>query len=315
VADANFTYVADTTGTPAGESTLYVNGLDHTVNPAPVGNPGRLGLVAGGMFPLEVSDADISQVIIYDRVLTPAELADVRGYLYGIYNPTILQPPAPTNTVLKGAIGQYTGGDPGEGLDLEGNFAYAINVGGPGATVGGVVFTDGTEAGMAGGSSAGAAITDANEIPDWHTAAYGDSAADDGLEQVARSIRWNTPPGLAIDLEVTPGQEYKVQMIFAETCCDRGFDIRVEDELLVDNFNVQVTQGGINNSTAGAVYSYNVIAGDDVLNIALGGSNPLAPDNNPILNGLTLEIVPEPSAGLLSLIGMLAIAAKRRKQQ
>ena len=32
VADVNFAYVADTTGTPAGDSTFFVNGLDFTVS-------------------------------------------------------------------------------------------------------------------------------------------------------------------------------------------------------------------------------------------------------------------------------------------
>jgi hypothetical protein len=318
VAEDHFVYVADTTGTPAGDSTLYVNGLDFTVNPAPVGAPGRLGLVSGGMFPLEVSDADISEVVIYDRVLDASELTQVREHLYTKYDATMLQPPNPTNTVLSGTIGVFTGGDAGEGLDMSGNFAYAINVGGPGgAVVGDATFTDGTIAGMAGGSSPGATITVANEIAEWHAPAYGDSANDDGIEAVMKSIRWNVAPGVDVDLDVTPGQAYKVQLLFAENCCDRGFDITLEDELMVDNFNVQVTQDGIANTSQGVVFSAEIVAGDDVLNIALQSANPLAPDNNPILNGITLEIVPEPSGVTLMILGLLALrplAAGRRRR-
>ena len=210
-ADVNFAYVADTTGTPTGDSTLFVNGLDSTVASAPIGQPGRLGLVSGGMFPAEVSDADISEVVVYNRVLDASELTQVRDHLYAKYNATTLLPPADTNTVLSGAIGSFTGGDPGEGLDMTGNFAYAINVGGPGgAIVGDAEFTDGSIAGMAGGSSSGASITVANEIADWHAPAYGDSANDDGLETVMQSIRWNTPPGVEISSGRHPRPDLQV---------------------------------------------------------------------------------------------------------
>jgi hypothetical protein len=317
-AEIDFTYIADTTGTPAGDSTLYVNGLDFTVNPAPLGQPGRLGLASGGMFPLEVSDADVSEVVVYNRVLDGGELTQVREHLYGKYSATLLEPPQPTNTVLSGTIGTFTGGDAGEGLDMSGNFAYAINVGGPGgAVVGDATFTDGTIAGMEGGASPGASITVANEVLAWHLPDYGDSPADDGLETVLQSIRWNTPPGVDIDLEVTPGQAYKLQLLFAENCCDRGFDITLDGELMVDNFNVQVTQGGIANTSQGVVFAAEFVADDDGLNVLLGGSNPLAVDNNPILNGLTLEVVPEPSGMALmalGLLGMRGLATGRRRR-
>ena len=104
------------------------------------------------------------------------------------------------------------------------------------------------------------------------------------------SIRFNEPPGLEIDLDVEPGQQYQLQLLFAEGCCDRGFDITVEDELLVDNLVVQVVQDGINNPLQGVVFADQVSAADGELNIALGGSNPWAGDNNPILNGLTLKV-------------------------
>jgi hypothetical protein len=296
IAELNFPYVADTTGTPVGDTTFFVNGADFTTNPGVMGRPGGLGLVSGGAFPGEVSDADISEVVIYDRVLSNTELGDVRNFLYNKYNVTPLTPPdlgADPNTVHLGSIGTFTGGDAGDGLDLSGTFAYAINVGGPGdVTVADAQFTDGSERGMSGGSSPGAMITNANEIPDWHPAGeYGDSASDDALETVMQSIRWNTPPGLTIDLNVQAGLSYKLQLLFAESCCNRGFDITIEDQLAVDNFNVQELQGGINNGSQGVFFVHELKATDGVLNIALGGANLRAPDNNPILNGLTLEVL------------------------
>ncbi|MCA9217012.1 MAG: PEP-CTERM sorting domain-containing protein, partial [Planctomycetales bacterium] len=314
VAPFNYTVIADTTGTPAGDSTLFVNNVDVTTNGSPVGNPGQLGLVGGGGF-AEYSDADIAEVVVYNRVLSDTELTDVRNFLYSKYDSPAWPPPPPMATVNFGEIATFTGGDAGEGLDLAGNFAYAINVGGPGGNVvGTATFSDGSEAGMAGGSSAGASITDANEILEWHPdGEYGDTADDDNLEAVMTSIRWNQPPGLDIDLNVEAGQEYKLQLLFAESCCDRGFDISIEGEVGVDNFNIQRTQGGINNGAMGVVYSHSFTASDDVLNINLGGVNIDAGDNNPILNGLTLEVVPEPSGLSLILLGLLGILTRRRR--
>ena len=299
-AEPNFVYVEDTIGDFGGGSAFFLNGIDRTVSDLPAAEPGRLGLVSEGAFPGEVSDADVSEILIYDRILGDAELTAVRGYLYDKYGATLLEPdvpPNPTNTVLKGEIGVFTGGDPGEGLDLEGVFVYGVDVGGlGGVAVGDVEFTDGSELGIAGGDSPGVSITDANEILAWHAPDYGDSANDDELEIAMQSIRWNTPPGLNIDLEVEPG-EYQLQLLFAENCCDRGFDIFVEsDELSVDNFNVQVTQGGIANTTQGVYFRQTVAVTDGELNIVLGGENPLAGDNNPILSAITLELLGPPGA-------------------
>jgi hypothetical protein len=257
-----------------------------------VGNPGALGLVSVGVYPDEVSDADVSEIVIYDRVLNEAELTEVRDFFYTKYNPEAIPPPPMENILLSGTIGTFTGGDPGEGLDLEGEFAYAVNVGGPGGIqVGDALFSDGTEAGMAGGSSPGVTLPDVNEAGNWFAGVeYGDSDNDDALEIIIPSIRWNEPPGMDIELEVDPGESYKLQLIFAEAGWDRGFDIFVNDELMVDNFNVQINQGGMGVPNRGVVYTKDVTAEDDVLYITLGGENPAAPDNNPILNALTLEI-------------------------
>ena len=271
----NFAYVADTTGTPAGESTLFVNGLDFTVNPAPTGAPGRLGLAGVGLYPLEVSDADVSEIVIYDRVLSATELTEVRDFLYTKYRYDAVAP-GPNQYGALGNPGTFTGGDPGEGLDMQGSFVHAINVGGPGGlTVGDAVFTDGSEAGMA-----------AARVPVRRLRMLTKSSAGilrrvrrfaqrQRLETVMESIRWNTPPGVNVDLAVTPGQPYKVQLLFAEQCCNRGFDITIEGELVADNFNVQVTQEGINNGALGVVYTRELTAQDDVLNILLGGIQSL----------------------------------------
>ncbi|MCP4192872.1 MAG: PEP-CTERM sorting domain-containing protein [Planctomycetaceae bacterium] len=291
-AEIDVAYVADTVGTEDGSS-FTVNGGNQTESNTPVGNPGNLGIGSSGGF-AEVSDADVSEIVIYDRILSDTELSLVRDHLYTKYDVTRipdLPPPPEQNVVLKGSLGTFTAVD--EGVDFEGEFLYAVDVGGFGdVTVGDAEFTDGS---LLDCCQDGVDLTtDEREILEWHgDANYGDL----DLEQVMQSIRWSAAPAeIAIELEVEAGTPYTLQLLFAESCCDRGFDIMVEDEVAVENFNVQLTQGGINNGEAGVVYSLSVIPEDNNLEIVLGDSgndvrpNPSAPDNNPILNGFTLEI-------------------------
>src|SRR5204862_1766211 len=91
--------------------------------------------------------------------------------------PTVL-----TNIVIQA----FTGGDPGEGLDLQGTFKYAVNVSSAGA------------AGKAGDADftadnvPGVTVIAPNNIPNWDTPAYGDTAADDVIEKVMQSIRYGS---------------------------------------------------------------------------------------------------------------------------
>ncbi len=286
-ASPNIVYAVDATGTPTGDSTLFVNKANLTNDPTPTGAPSRLALVSSGAFAAEGAQAYISELAVYDRVLSGDELTSVRNYFYQKYNVQELVPDmgAPLNTVLAGNLGVFTGGDPGEGLDLEGDFAYAVNVGGPETAVGDLVFSDGTIAGA--GTVPGVTIMANQEIAGWHSAEYGDSDLDNGVEEVMRSIRHS---GTNVDLEVEPNTMYKLQLMFAESCCDRGFDITVDDTLFVDNLGILELQGGMSTSQ-GVVFSHTFVAQDDVMNIVLGGKNPRTPDNNPILNALTLERV------------------------
>ena len=88
---------------------------------------------------------------------------------------------------------------------------------------------------------------------------------------------------LAIDAD-----QYKLQMFFAEEAWDRGFDIFIEDEEVVTDFVIHIAQGGMANRTVGVSYTHSIVAGDDELNILLGGSVAV-PDNNPLIQALTLE--------------------------
>ena len=89
-AEVDVPYVVDTVGTEDA-SFSFVNGLDMTVDSSPIGNPtaGNNFTIAGNGRFREVSDADVSEIIIYDRVLTDSELSSVRGHLYDKYGVTL----------------------------------------------------------------------------------------------------------------------------------------------------------------------------------------------------------------------------------
>lgn len=193
-------------------------------------------------------------------------------------------------------ISTFTGGDPGEGLDFEGTFVYAVNVGGPSVVVGNAVFSADTAPGAPGQGIAGVTMAAQNHIPNWHTANYGDSPDDNGLETVVQSIRWSAAPEdpMVTLANLIPGQRYALQLLFAESCCNRGYDLVINDVVEADDFNPGVVQGGINNPTQGAVATYMFTAQDSQLHIVLSNDDVAAgfPDTNPILNGFTLKLLP-----------------------
>ncbi len=184
----------------------------------------------------------------------------------------------------------FTGGDAGEGLDLDGDFVYAVNMRGDGdLPIRDADFTDDTVAGFS--------YAAPNEILDWHFPDYGDTTNDDNLEFVMQSIRWNGGP---VDLTMgglTAGRSYKLQLLFAENCCDRGWDIEVQGGTVLDDFNVQQVQGGIAEPSMGVVVTVTLTAPSSEISVHFSNNAPAFPDNNPIINGLTLEDLGEGGVG------------------
>ena len=218
-------------------------------------------------------------------------------------------------TLAQTTIGVFTGGDLGEGLDLDGDFVYAVNARGPAAgLVRDANFTDDLAAGVT--------LTAVNQILNWTAPDFGATANDDNLEVVMQSIRWsNFPNTVSVDLaNLQPGARYRLQLLFGEQCCARGFDVFVEGAQIVDDFAPFVTQGGMNTTAQnnGAVVTHSFYAGDDTLNIVLGGTDTAFGDDNPILQGFTLELLPVPvpavspwmlmlMAGILAGFGYFAV--------
>jgi len=288
--------IGEALGTPT-TSLYFISGVNKTTTVAPTGSPGKLGLVnGGGSYSGEVSHADVSEVIVYNRVLLHSERELVRSYLAEKWS---LANVGPNNL---GTAAAFSGADSGEGLDLQGTYIpYAINVRGPQTAVGGLTFTQdggpgttGSTPGFSVESNSGSGYFTWDNKPD-----YGATAADDGLETVMHSIRYSnaagTPPYVKADMNVVPGRQYKMQLLFSENILNRPagsrtFDVEVEGQLAYDELDLNDVMGQYlsNPITKGVVYTQTLLAADHQLNVRLLPSTS-GNDHGPILQGVVLE--------------------------
>ena len=184
-------------------------------------------------------------------------------------DPVVTDPAATT-------LGVVTGGEAGEGLDLTGNFIYALSIGADPAQefqVGSVLFK-----GILTTEVPGATLAAGNRIQNWYVVDYGASVEDDNLELATSSIRWsdaNSATQKTVDLtldNIQVGAQYKVQLMFGEQCCNRGFDVFVNGQLIVKDFNPGVQHGGIANGTQEALITHTLTANASTLTIKLDGT-------------------------------------------
>jgi CSLREA domain-containing protein len=211
-------------------------------------------------------------------------------------NPALASSIPPTSHVAR-----VLGVGPARGLDLKGVFPYAFNVGTPGAA------GQAGDANFTADDATGITVSAPNDIADWTTREFGNSAAADVLETVYRSIRWanvdNDNPDLRtikVNLAgLTVGRTYKLQLLFAEQGdYNRRFDVIVEGQLVADDFNVSNVQGMPVFSHAAAALVHQFTATDTEANIELSGLDVAdsSADRNPILSGVTLENIPPTAA-------------------
>ena len=197
-------------------------------------------------------------------------------------------------------------------LDFSGTFDYAVNMGGAGGQViGSAAFT--TE------SVAGVQVGAENSINGWVAGAdFGPTSDDANLSSAMGSIRWNETnglqDGLSLDLDVTTGEMYKLQLLFMEGCCDRAFDVAFEGVRTVDNFNPNSLGASLANNR-GAVITHTFTAGDPLFSIMIDGFTSNGVDKNPAINAFTLEHlpIPEPGTTALSLLAGSLLLRRRRR--
>ncbi len=295
----------DNTALP-GASRFIVDGTDITGNPTFNGYPGIIGLGAQGAF-AEPLGGVLTEVLVYDRLLDTAETDQVNQYLNAKRDTLNANIPVVVPATGTTTVGNYSGGDVGEGLDLDGTFQHAVNVGGEQTTVRDVTFAENI-----GAPPPGVFISTNRHNNNWYpNVNYGDSPNDNALEVAAADIRWtqNGTAGLAI-LDLIPGTEYKLQLLFDELCCDRGVDIAVDGIQIVDDLNL-----GPAGDPLGWVVTFEFNAPNTEINIGINAQNTPFPDPNAILNAFTLEVIraiPEPTSAAFFLLTLAPAALRRR---
>ncbi|MFT5188726.1 MAG: hypothetical protein ACI957_001748, partial [Verrucomicrobiales bacterium] len=270
------------TNVPGESTNFYLDGVLNESRPGgiPEGNewPMMIGENANGGGNGRTFNGLIDEVAVWNRALGDDEVALIFN------GPSIGEQTSGGGGAASVTSGAITDASQ---LDFSGDIVYAVAARGPGgAVIGDATFTNDDE-------TAGLVRVTQNEILDWGTLDLAEGADNDALEAILNSIRWSAandePTGVSYDLDVAPGN-YKVTLLFHEQCCDRGFDVTLNGELIADNFSPNAEQeaaGGVN--AAGAFLTYEGPVNGNTLSINLDGTNTEFPDKNAIISGLVVE--------------------------
>jgi hypothetical protein len=194
--------------------------------------------------------------------------------------------------VLVGKLAEDTLGD----LTITGSFTHAVNVAETeeDVQVGDILFLADTPA------PDNIVIEATNHIEDWAAANnFGDSPEGIGLAKVASGIRWSgQPSGVVVTLKDVSRGAYRLQMIFGEKCCDRGFFVKVDGEDIVESFSPNAFQESDYSGASAAylIYEFNQTEAGDVV-IDLNGTDAGFADGNAILSGVSLQFIQSIDAG------------------
>lgn len=207
------------------------------------------------------------------------------------------------------SITNFTGGDIAEGLDLRGDFIYAVDLGGSGGV-----------------SAQDASFSPASNVPGLTVEAdrsltvwgpnnvfgLGDqSAADQALVAVTAGVSLQLSRGFDVTEHpnplrlslggLAPKTRYRLQLLFAEKLDqmgispDRGFDVLVDSNTVVDDFSPLRTHRGtvlsrdVSGGSTGAVVTVDLLSNGEEVVIELGGSTDFPDGTNPFLQAFTLE--------------------------
>lgn len=196
-------------------------------------------------------------------------------------------------------------------LDFVGTFVLALTTrnSADGLQVGNAIFSadpDGT-AGAIGG---------ANNIESWGNYFYTGSANptdDDNLSQVMNAIEWSqenvNPINHVIIDGLTAGRQYRLQLLFQEECCaGRYTDITLDGTQIFDEFHYPTP-----NSPPGLaiVQDFTATGSSALVEFPYAST---AGDHNATVSAVTVEALPVPEAGVLSLLGLGGFALIRRRR-
>jgi hypothetical protein len=196
-------------------------------------------------------------------------------------------------------IRAFSGGDPGEGLDMQGEFVYAVDVGDPAVvgvqeeTILDATFT---------AENATPGVTVASTQFDSAIVEFGNTPNDNQLESLVSTGRWaDGTTNITMDLDVDTGQEYVLQLMFVEGWNAtapgiRQFNIDVDGIRLATNFDItsitgpqQLNRGATppveTPNPMGAVLEYMYTAPDNTTNIVLSHGAT----DNPRIEAFTLR--------------------------
>ncbi len=178
------------------------------------------------------------------------------------------------------------------GLDLEGEFIYAVNVGGPTIQVGPLQFTDDEE-------TPGITVIAPNHDPQFGLVpVYGLSTpTDKALATVMHSTRWGDGrDGVRCEMKVTAGTRYKLQLLISENILQRHrhFDILVDGQQVVDELDPLKVMGEGTSlpRSVGVVTSHIFTATKDRIVLNLNQGHPSEIRNpDPYFQAFTLEAI------------------------
>ncbi len=179
-------------------------------------------------------------------------------------------------------VGTFTGAEAGEGIDLSGNFLYAVNAGG--ASVGQI-----RDANFVADTAEPRVTVTANNVNNPWDNDPGFSTGgqdDDRLNTVMESIRWSNGGAggqvIANLAGLTPGNRYWMQLLLQERCCSRGFDVLVDGHPGTRRIQPERGPGGVH-SGLGVVVTYDFAATSTTVEVVLDGLAASFSDQSPIL--------------------------------
>ncbi len=191
---------------------------------------------------------------------------------------------------------------------MSGNFAYAIDIGGPGRTVGGLTFDRDQDAAAASANENNPGTQPSPDTPGFYPcmnqAARGNNdpnLGDENLDELLQYMRNDSVPFRVIQFDVDPGTTYKLQVLaLSSDSVDRRFDLSVGPDSGAANANAswQAANLAVDSlmEQSPMLWTWQFTATSNSLWINCGKEEPqTGSDPNPCLSAITLEIIPQAS--------------------